>query len=149
MSQQFANTQPTGFVNNIRNVAIVGASGNQGSHIVTELLTTGKHNITAITREDSSSTFAEGVITKKINYASQDSIVAALQGQDALVITMSVTAPKEQVKQLIEAAAAAGVKWIVPNEWGTSPIKSPIPDHLLTTHQASTAATNHSAKIHS
>lgn len=119
MSQQYANTQPSDFVNYIRNVAIVGASGNQGSYIVNELLATGKHTVTAITREDSSSTFPQGVHVSKINYASQDSIVAALKGQDALIITMSTTAPQEQVKQLIEAAAKAGVKWVIPNEWGS------------------------------
>lgn len=119
MSQQYADTQPAGFVNHVRNVAIVGASGNQGTHIVTELLGTGKHTVTAITRADSSSSVPEGVKTNKIDYASQDSIVTALQGQDALVITMSTTAPKEQVRQLIEGAAAACVKWIIPNEWGS------------------------------
>lgn len=118
MSQQYASDQPTGFVNHIRNVAIVGASGQQGSHIVSELLAKGDHTVTAITREDSSGTFPKAVQVKKINYDSQDSIVAALKGQDALIITMSVRAPQEQVTKLIEAAGTAGVKWIVPNEWG-------------------------------
>ena len=55
---------------------------------------------------------------KKVNYDDQDSIVQALQGQDALIITMGVTAPPEQESKLIEAAATANVQWIIPNEWG-------------------------------
>lgn len=122
MSQTFAKTQPAGFSNHIRKVAIVGASGNMGTYIVAELLASGKHEVTAITREDSSSTFPKDVQVNKIDYAAQDSIVTALKGQDALVITMNTRAPQEQVAQLINAAAAAGVKWIIPNEWGMFPI---------------------------
>lgn len=44
--------------------------------------------------------------------------VEALKGQEVLVVTMGVTAPPEQQTKLIEAAAAAEVPWILPNEWG-------------------------------
>lgn len=118
MSQQFASTQPAGFNNHIHNVAVVGAAGHQGSHIVDHLLKTGTHIVTAITRENRSTTFAQSVQVKKVDYDSKDSIVAALKGQDALIITMNVRAPKETVAKLIEAAAAADVRWIIPNEWG-------------------------------
>lgn len=118
MPRQFANTQPAGFSNYIHKVAIVGASGHQGSYIVDLLLKTGKHKVTAITREDSTSIFPEGVETKKVNYDSNESIAAGLKGQDALIITISVRAPQENVTKLIEAAAAADVKWVIPNEWG-------------------------------
>lgn len=55
---------------------------------------------------------------KHIDYADQESIVEALQGQDALVITMVASAPPEQQTKLIEAAAVANVPWVLPNEWG-------------------------------
>ena len=55
---------------------------------------------------------------KKIDYADQASLVEALQGQEALIITMGATAPPEQQTKLIEAAAAANVPWVLPNEWG-------------------------------
>lgn len=55
---------------------------------------------------------------KRIDYADQASIVEALQGQDALVITLGVGAPPEQQTKLIEAAAEANVPWVLPNEWG-------------------------------
>jgi hypothetical protein len=82
------------------------------------LLKTGKHTVTALTRLDSNSTLPEGVEVKKVDYANQSSLVEALQGQDALIITMGTMAPSDQQSKLIQAAADASVKWVVPNEWG-------------------------------
>ena len=81
------------------------------------LLATGKHTITALTRTDSKSTLPPGVITKQIDYDDHSSIVSALQGQDALVITLSTFAPPGQQEKLLKAAAAANVPWVLPNEW--------------------------------
>ncbi|KAJ9657431.1 hypothetical protein H2198_004306 [Neophaeococcomyces mojaviensis] len=107
--------------NYIKNIAIVGAAGQQGKHVVNALLATGKHSVTAVTREDSTNTdsIASGVTIKKVNYENQDSLVTALKGQDCLIITMSVQAPPGTSEKLIEAAAKAGVPWILPNEWGS------------------------------
>lgn len=82
------------------------------------MLKNGKHKITAITRETSTNKIPEGVNVKQVNYDDQSSLVEALKGQDALVITMGVTAPPDQQKKLIEAAAAANVPWVIPNEFG-------------------------------
>ena len=73
--------------------------------------------MTALTRTDSQSQLPDGVISKQVDYASLDSLVEALKGQDALVITLGGFAPKETDTQLINAAGQAGVKWILPNEW--------------------------------
>ncbi|RFU34244.1 hypothetical protein B7463_g2085, partial [Scytalidium lignicola] len=110
--------------NYIENVAIVGVAGHVGQYITEALLKTGKHKVTAITREDSTSTLPEGVIAKKVNYNDQKSLVDALQGQDALVITMSVFAPPDTQTKLIEAAATANVPWILPNEFGGDPVNA-------------------------
>ncbi|KAH8590809.1 hypothetical protein B0O99DRAFT_663916 [Bisporella sp. PMI_857] len=104
--------------NRITKIAIVGAGGNVGSFITAALLKTGKHTITAITRLDSQSKLPEGVISKKVDYSKQETLVDALRGQDALVITLSALTPKETDMQLINAAAEAGVPWVLPNEWG-------------------------------
>lgn len=80
------------------------------------LLETGKHTVTAITRAESNSKFPEGVETKQVNYEDVSTIVDALRGQDALVITLSVFAHGQQEK-LIQAAADANVPWVLPNEW--------------------------------
>ena len=81
------------------------------------LLKTGKHTVTAITRVDSKSTLPEGVEVKKVDYGNQSSLVEALQGQDALIITMGPMAPPDQQSKLIQAAADASVAWVLPNEW--------------------------------
>lgn len=84
-----------------------------------ELVKTGKHNVTALTRAGSTSSLPEGVKVAEIDYENHDSIVKALNGQDALIITLGVTAPPDTEAKLVRAAADAGVPWILPNEWGT------------------------------
>ena len=102
---------------NSRNIAVVGANGNVGSYITSALLAKNHFNVTAITRTESKATFPSGVNVARIDYDSQDTIVKALTGQDALVITMSVFGGNAQEK-LIRGAAQAGVPWILPNEFG-------------------------------
>jgi hypothetical protein len=101
----------------IKKIAIVGASGNIGSRIVSALQAKGRFNITAISRNDSKATFAEDIAVARVDYNESDTIVKALKGQDALIITMSVFARGAQEK-LIRAAADAGVPWVLPNEFG-------------------------------
>lgn len=106
--------------NPVKNVAIVGAGGQVGKFVTEALLKTGKHTVTAITRADSTSKLPDGVKVAKVNYDDQSSLVKALTGHQALVITMGVMAPEQQQTKLIEAAAEANVPWVLPNEWGTS-----------------------------
>jgi len=82
------------------------------------MLKNGKHTIIAITRAGSTNKIPEGVHVKTVDYDDQLSLVEALKGQDALIITMAVTAPPDQQSKLIEAAAAANVPWVIPNEFG-------------------------------
>jgi hypothetical protein len=95
------------------------ASGHSGRYMTEAILAAGKHTVTAITRQDSKSMFLEGVEVRKVDYGSQESIVSALRGQDALIITLSGTAPVVDLqKKLIDAAVEAGVRWVLPNDWG-------------------------------
>lgn len=93
------------------------ATGNSGTFMTTELLKTGKHVVTAITRADSQIEPPEGVVVKKVDYDRPASLVEALRGQDALVITLGGMAPPDIQPKLIQAACDAGVPWILPNEW--------------------------------
>jgi len=83
------------------------------------------------------------VHVKKVDYNDPSSLVDALKGQDALIITMGVTAPPDQQAKLVEAAAAAGVPWVIPNEFGgdglneeagkdvfIGPLKKAVRDHI-------------------
>ncbi|EOA84075.1 hypothetical protein ACJQWK_00810 [Exserohilum turcicum] len=103
--------------NFIKKVALVGANGNVGSYILSALQAKSRFQITAISRQQSTATFPSGIDVAHVDYNEPPSLVKALKGQDALIITMSVSARGAQEK-LIRAAAEAGVPWILPNEFG-------------------------------
>ncbi|KAJ8104637.1 hypothetical protein ONZ43_g7755 [Nemania bipapillata] len=102
--------------NRVKKVAIVGATGHVGKYIVKELLDGGKHEITAVTRGEVE--MPVGVKVAKVSYDDPASLKKALEGQDVLIITLSVKAPQDTQAKLIEAAAAANVPFVLPNEWG-------------------------------
>lgn len=117
---QYTSTQPSGYKSHIQNIAIVGAGGRVGKYIVSAIQSNGlSQTITALTRQESSNTFAEGVKTAYIDYNEPTTLVTALKGQDVLIITMNVMAAPDASRKLIQAAADVGVKWILPNEWGS------------------------------
>lgn len=105
--------------NSIAKVAFVGASGQVGSIILDSLLKSGKHEITILTRPDSSATFpsSPSIEVVKVDYASEANMVDALCGHDFLIITLSVSAPPTLHSEIVAAAAKAGVRWIMPNYW--------------------------------
>jgi uncharacterized protein YbjT (DUF2867 family) len=78
------------------------------------LVAGGKHTVTAITRHESKSPMPSGVQVAKVDYDDHESLVAALKGQDALIITLGVTAPHDQQRRLLRAAAEAKVPWVLP-----------------------------------
>jgi len=87
--------------------------------MVNALLATGKHTITALTRANANTTLPASVTAVPVNYDDPSTIVAALKGQDVLIITLSVMAPEDTQSKLLHAAAEAGVPWVLPNAWGT------------------------------
>ncbi|GAP87912.2 putative isoflavone reductase family protein [Rosellinia necatrix] len=134
--------------NYIKKVAIVGVSahlapednllkltpcqvnGSVGKHIVSALQRAGRHEITALTRGSGAGAPA-GVRIASVSYEDKESLVAALQGQDALVITLSTRAAQGTQDKLLEAAAAAGVSFILPNEWGIEAAQGGLGDDAL------------------
>ncbi|KAL4802423.1 hypothetical protein BDV18DRAFT_61803 [Aspergillus unguis] len=114
----YAKDQPAGFTNAIEKVAIVGAGGTVGSHLVAALLKTGKHTVTALSRKDSANKLPEGVVVAPIDYSDEATIVEALKGQQFFIITVAPTAPRDTHSKLVQAAAKAGVPYIMPNGYG-------------------------------
>lgn len=82
------------------------------------LLETSKFTVTAISRPDSKSVLPEGIKVARASTDDHAALVSALKGQDALIITLAVTAPPDTSEKLIRAAADAGVAYLLPNEWG-------------------------------
>lgn len=93
-----------------------------GKFIAQELVKTGKHTVTAITRSDSTNKLPEGVSSVNVDYDDEKSLVGAMKGHQALIITLAVTALPGTQSKLIKAAAKAGVPYIMPNAWGTDPL---------------------------
>ncbi|KAJ5545634.1 hypothetical protein N7494_003219 [Penicillium frequentans] len=102
----------------IKNVAIVGATGRIGGAFAKALAKTGKHNVTALVREDSKGTLPEGVDVIRVNYDDEASIVNALKGQQFLAITLGVQAPSDLHAKIAAAAGKAGVTYVMPNTFG-------------------------------
>lgn len=89
-----------------------------GSHITAALLATGKHTVKALTRKDSSNKLLEGVLVAPVDYDDEATIVAALKDQQFFIITMAPTAPRNAHSKLVQAAAKAGVPYVMPNSYG-------------------------------
>ncbi|OGM47452.1 isoflavone reductase family protein (CipA) [Aspergillus bombycis] len=115
---KYAKDQPVGFKNTIERVAVVGAGGTIGAHIANALVETGRHTVTALSRKDSGNRLPAGVRVASINYDDEATIVAALQDQQFLIITMAPTAPRDSHSKLVLAAAKAGVPYVMPNGYG-------------------------------
>ncbi|KAK3403349.1 hypothetical protein B0T20DRAFT_24291 [Sordaria brevicollis] len=121
MSVKCAKDQPAGFTNRIERIAIVGAGGTVGYPIAEELLATGKHSVTALTRPGSTNSVPAGVKTIAVSYDSEDgeaALVDAFRGQQVLIICLSPAAAPDTHHRLVVAAAKAGVPYVVPNGWG-------------------------------
>jgi hypothetical protein len=93
-------------------------TGQIGSHILKSLLATNTHRVTILTRTESTATFPSNVTVKKVDYASEESIAAALANIDFLIISLSVMTPAETHPRIIAAAAAAHVPYVLPNWFG-------------------------------
>ncbi|KAF5601197.1 hypothetical protein FPCIR_2379 [Fusarium pseudocircinatum] len=118
MATQYARDQAPGFVNAIKNVVLVGATGQIGKVFTEYLLKSGKQTVTALTRRGSKATVPEGVKLVHVDYDDEVSLVGALKGQDFLVITLALSAPPDTHSKLVRAAGKAGVSYIVPNAYG-------------------------------
>jgi hypothetical protein len=84
--------------------------------------------VTVLSRQDSTATFASDVTVKKGEYQSSEFLESALEGQDVLIITLAIPTPPEVQSQFIQAAAKAGVPWILPNEYGSDGVNAELSD---------------------
>lgn len=120
MAQQYAKDQPSGFVNKIQNIAIIGSGGQIGSVSTKHLISENKHKLTGITRADSKTPLPSGLHeTKAVDYDNHGTVVEAMKGQDVLIVALSISAPPDLQNKLANAAAEAGVQYILPNEFGS------------------------------
>jgi len=114
------------------------ASGNVGTPVVQALLDAG-FSVTAITRENSKSTFSPAVQVRRADLSSVSSVTAAFAGHDAVVVTIATSEVGNQ-NVLADAAVAAGVRRFVPSEFGHNTARLSGPLAILLADKAQTAA---------
>ncbi|KAK4038616.1 hypothetical protein C8A01DRAFT_37455 [Parachaetomium inaequale] len=120
------------FTQPLERVAIVGASGRIGGAFTKSLLETGKHTVTALTRVGSASKLPEGAKRIEVDYDDESSLVAALAGQQFLVIAVGVAARDTLHGKITAAAGKAGVPYVMPNAFGSPQPENPNPDDRYT-----------------
>lgn len=99
-----------------RKVTLVGATGQLGHHLFDHLVKAG-YDLTLLTRSESSAQPSYGQVLKG-DFNDENWLKQSLQGQDALVLTISVRADPLLEARLTRAACEAGVKYIFLNLWG-------------------------------
>ncbi|KAG9053869.1 hypothetical protein FS842_006906 [Serendipita sp. 407] len=113
-----------------RNIVVVGAGGKLGAPLFQTLLQSNepKFTVTALIRSSSSYTLPEGVDQDraklaKVDFDDQPGLVNVLRGQDAIVFAFGAGPDLIPTsKTLIDAAIEAGVKRVIPSEFGNDEI---------------------------
>ncbi|KAI1197384.1 NmrA-like family protein [Nemania serpens] len=113
----------------IRTVALFGANGNLGTVALQALI---KHfRVTVVKRESSPYSLppalaAQNVVDLKTvdDELSLESLTAALAGQDAVVVSIPLRDPAQHLR-IADAAAAAGVRRLIPADYGSCDSDSP------------------------
>lgn len=99
-----------------KKVAIAGATGNLGPHVVKELVAQG-FDVTVLSRSSAPSNLPSGVKSVQVDFRSQDSLISALRGHEAFVSNVPNHGDQPF---LIDAAIAAGVSRFIPSEFGSN-----------------------------
>ncbi|KAL9052688.1 MAG: hypothetical protein Q9162_005247 [Coniocarpon cinnabarinum] len=104
----------------IRQVAIIGASGTLGPAVLEALVRADCFTIKVLARQSSSATFPSVSQTVRIpdDGGNEDQIASALQGADALVVTMPAKR-SEDMARLANACIKAGVRRMIPADFGS------------------------------
>ncbi|KAF2677956.1 NAD(P)-binding protein [Lentithecium fluviatile CBS 122367] len=107
----------------LKNIIIAGANGSVGAPILSVLLAEPSFTVTILSRASSSAKFPSGIPVKQISDAyTFDELKEAFADQDAVVVALSTTpVTKDDLAfRIIDAAVAAGVKRLIPSEFGTN-----------------------------
>ncbi|KAI1751652.1 NmrA-like family protein [Xylaria castorea] len=113
----------------IKKVAIIGAGGNFGAPITSALGSAG-FDVTVISRPGSTSTFPTGLPVICLDYSDVRALENALAGQDAVVCVVGPGAIGA-AKGMVDAAARAGVRRYIINDFGWGINKKSLPEFKL------------------
>ncbi|KAI1326663.1 NmrA-like family protein [Xylariaceae sp. FL0255] len=105
----------------INRVAIIGANGNLGTELFRSLASAGHFALSVVKRTSSkSATYSNDNVTTVTvdDDLSLESLKKALQGQDAVVVSIPVKDIAQHIR-IADAAAAVGVKRLIPADYGS------------------------------
>lgn len=109
----------------IRHVSLIGANGKVGPYILQALLDAKTFQVTVLSRKSSKSKYpAEVSVVEIEDSLPLEQLVAALRGQDALVIAFAGSQTDNSVK-LVDAAFEAGVQLVIPTDYGSCDSSDP------------------------
>ncbi|KAI0857941.1 NmrA-like family protein [Xylaria cubensis] len=119
----------------LKKVALFGANGNLGTEILKALVSSGHFEVTAIKRESSPYSlppaFSSAAHIKTVDDSlSVTSLEAVLQGQDAVIVSIPLRDPAQHLR-IADAAAAAGVRRVIPADYGSCDSDSPRAQELV------------------
>lgn len=103
--------------------------------------------MTAITRADSANEVAQGTRAVAVDYSDQASLVSALKGIEFLIITLALDAPQDTHRKLAEAAAKAGVRYVLTNAYGVDVYGKPGLRDDLPVGKTIVGNINHAAEV--
>lgn len=134
-------------VNHLPLVMVVGASGMTGRVIVEALLRANKFRVAALARSAGKpilvDMIARGVVVHELDHATAtfEELKEVLTGVDTLISTTYFSAIMSQVR-MFDAAKAAGVKRVVPDDFATS-----APRGIMLLHDQKLAVRDHLLRI--
>ncbi|EED22998.1 conserved hypothetical protein [Talaromyces stipitatus ATCC 10500] len=102
----------------LRNVVLIGASGDIGRIILDSLVESGLFSITVLTLGLKNATFPPTVNVRKSDLSDSE-LESAFRGQDVVISVVGMSALLDQ-KRYIDIAVRVGVKHFLPSEFGAN-----------------------------
>lgn len=105
----------------LQKIALIGATGDLGSHILDALVDAGSFEVTVLQRKSSQSKPKHSSKIRIVSVADDypfDGMKQCLQGQDAVIVAFRLK-DLEQHYRIADAAVAAGVKRFIPADFGS------------------------------
>ncbi|KAK2470427.1 hypothetical protein H9L39_18044 [Fusarium oxysporum f. sp. albedinis] len=115
----------------VKNVALIGASGNLGVVIQDHFLAQKDSplHLSVLTRENSGAKFSKGLSVISTDY-SPESLERGLRGQDVVIMLLPPESTVDH-ETVIDAAVKAGVKRFFPSEYGVRTYHPAFADSVL------------------
>ncbi|KAI1085433.1 NmrA-like family protein [Whalleya microplaca] len=110
----------------LKNVTLIGANGNLGTEILKALIKAGTFNITVVKRQSSTSTPDADASVRIVTVDDDltlESLTQAFRGSDAVITSIPLRDVSQHLR-IADAAVAAGVRRVIPADYGSCDSRS-------------------------